>query len=88
MAGEFIEFFEELLFGSGAYLGLLLIVCVILLLTVAVKYSAIFTVPFSVLMIGLYLENASPYNNFMWASVLMVFVIVLVIAIEYKRKDT
>lgn len=86
MAGEFIEFFEELLFGSGAYLGLLLIVAIILLIVVTVKYSTIFTIPFSVLMISFYLANADPYDNFMWSAVLLVFLIILQIALEYKRK--
>lgn len=86
MAGEFIEFFNELLYGSGAYLGLLIIVALLLFISIGVKYSTLFTVPFSVLMIAFYLANADPYNNFMWSSVIMVFVIILEIAIEYKRK--
>lgn len=86
MAGEFIEFFEELLFGSGGYLGLLLMVVIMLLLVVKVKYSTIFTVPFACLMVALYIGEISSSSNFMWSSVLMVFVIILMITIEVKRK--
>lgn len=41
MAGEFIEFFNELLFGSGAWIGLILILSIALLVSYKAKYSSI-----------------------------------------------
>lgn len=86
VASESEEFFTELLFGSGAFLGLLLIIGFMLMLVVLVKYSTIVLVPFAVLMIVLYLQNVSVNSNFMWSSVLMFFCIILMFVVEAKRK--
>jgi hypothetical protein len=41
MAGEFIEFFTELMFGSGSWIGLIIIVAILLVITGINKYGGI-----------------------------------------------
>ena len=85
MAGEFIEFFEELLFGSGVIFGFLIINLMLIGLLLKVKYSAILTLPISALMIVLYFTNISVSSNFMWLTFLMFFSMILQLTIEVKR---
>jgi len=49
MAGEFADFFTQLFFGSGVWLGLLILVMFFLLLRVVNKYSIIITFPICLL---------------------------------------
>lgn len=85
MAGEFIEFFEELLFGSGVIFGFLIINLMLIGLIIRVKYATILTLPLSALMIVSYLTNLSVSSNFMWLSFLMFFSAILQLTIEVKR---
>jgi len=85
MAGEFIEFFEELLFGSGVIFGFLIINLMLIALIIRVKYATILTLPISALMIILYLTNLSVSSNFMWLTFLMFFSMILQLTIEVKR---
>lgn len=85
MAGEFIEFFEELLFGSGAWLGLILIVSIAFLVVSQVKYSSVF---FAVIFLFLgifYLEEVSSMSNFIWAVVIVWFMIPVLVLSDITR---
>jgi hypothetical protein len=57
MAGEFEDFFTQLFFGSGSWLGLILIIMLLLLLRLANKYSVILSFPICLLIGFEYLTN-------------------------------
>lgn len=74
MAGEFIEFFTELMFGTGAWLGIIIILAITLLVAYQAKYSS--AVWFMVLLmlnfeywqqIGGEIDVSS---NFMWSIII------------------
>lgn len=70
MAGEFAEFFQELLFGvesGGAWIGLGLIISMAFLVTWKVKYAGIFWAIILVFLSVEYAERISVSNNFMWS---------------------
>jgi hypothetical protein len=71
MAGEFQEFFTELLFGTGAWLGIILIVSVIVLVTFKEKLSAGIFLPICIFL-GIQYFNSVPSNsNLIWGAILM-----------------
>jgi hypothetical protein len=71
MAGEFIEFFNELLFGSGAWMGAILISAIILLVTYRVKYSGVVFMPICIFLGMQYLNTVPANSNLMWIAILM-----------------
>lgn len=79
------EFFTALLFGSGSWIGLILIMALVLLLALAVKYSSIILVPFQCFLIILYLTEISSSSIAMWSGFLMFCSIILTLIIEVKR---
>lgn len=85
-SGDFIEFFEELLFGSGSWIGLLLILGLVLLVTLKVKYSSALFVPFMIFMGLFYLENVSESVNFIYSVFLAWSSVPLLLVMEYKRQ--
>jgi len=82
---EIDDLFNALMFGSGSWLGLLLIIAIMLLIVTLVKYSSVVLLPFQALMINFYLSNIETNSNFMWSIILMFFVMILTIVIEVKR---
>jgi len=84
-AGDFIEFFTELLFGSGAWLGLIIILSLILLVVTAVKYSSVVFTPILIFLGILYLENLAADNNFLYAVLIAWGTIPILLFIEGKR---
>lgn len=74
MSGEFKEFFEELFFGSGSWLGLIIIIAIIVLVTAKEKFSGVIFLPITVLLSIHYFQNVSASNDFMWSGVLMLIV--------------
>lgn len=85
MSGEFIEFFNELLYGSGAMVGLVIILAILLLLVLAIQYGSIVGIPASIIMIILYWENIPSYSIAMWNTIIMFFGIVLMLIIDVAR---
>lgn len=83
----FAEFFNELLFGSGAWLGFLLIITIVLLLSLKVKYSSIILIPTTIMIGILYLENVAVNSNFMWATIIMFLLTPFMLLIESQRKS-
>lgn len=82
MTGEAVEFFNELLFGSGSWLGLILIIVICLLVVSRVKYASL---PMTVILlfIGLdYLQNTP--NT--WHVIVSWVTIPLLLFIDVKRK--
>ena len=70
-AGEFTEFFNELLFGTGAWLGAIIIAAVVLLVTFRVRYSGAVFMPICVFLGMQYLGTVNPQSNLTWIGVLM-----------------
>jgi len=71
MAGEFQELFNELLYGSGAWIGFLIILSIILLVSVSVKHSGIIFIPICIFIGIFYLDNVAVNSNFMWSAIIM-----------------
>lgn len=68
---EASEFFTELLYGVGSPIGILLLVSLMLLVSLADKRAGILFIPFSLIMGVSYLSNIAVDSNFMWFSLLM-----------------
>jgi hypothetical protein len=71
MAGEFIEFFNELLFGSGAWIGAIIIVSIIALTTLRTKLSGAIFMPICVFLGMEYFSKVPSNSNLMWIGILM-----------------
>jgi len=71
MAGEFAEFFNELLFGTGAYLGAILICAIVLLVTYKVRYSGALFMPITIFLGIQYLNTVPQNSNLIWVGILM-----------------
>lgn len=55
--GEWQQFFFEILYGSGSWIGLLLIVALFVIITASHKYSAVIVMPISVFVMVNYLQQ-------------------------------
>lgn len=86
MAGEIVELFTELLYGSGAMLGVIIILVLLMFLVISVKYGSIVGIPISVIMIVQYWQNVASSSIAMWNTLILFFGIVLMLIIEVKRK--
>jgi len=84
--GDFQELFQELAYGSGAWIGLIIVVGLALLITVAVKYGS-FPFVFVLIFYGLYvLDNATDPSNVLFVVPIAWACAPLLIFIEAKRK--
>jgi hypothetical protein len=83
MAGDFIEFFNELLLGSGAWFGLI-IACAILLVIASInKFGGIVAMPVAILLSFEYMDH-----DLGWNAVIMFFcgIVVLIGSIYSLNK--
>lgn len=65
------EFFTELMFGSGAWLGLLLIVAIMVLVTAKTKIGGLPMLIIGIFMGIEYFNNVSVSSNFFWSAIIM-----------------
>lgn len=65
------EVFNELLFGSGAWLGLIIILVLIIGASERSKYAGVCFIPVSLFIGIMYFDNVAVNENFMWAGVIM-----------------
>lgn len=74
MAGEFIEFFTELFFGSGAWLGLILILAILFVVAYTVKYSSVIWILVLIFLTFEYWDQVggeiSIQSSFVWAIII------------------
>lgn len=84
MAGEFTEFFNELLFGTGAWLGLILIVAIIALVTAKEKLTGGIFLPIAIFIGIEYFMNVPSNSNFMWAGIIMFVMAIYCLAMLIK----
>ena len=69
--------FEELFYGSGMWLGLLLLLSIIIALALKNKYASVLTIPIT-LFLGIdYITNAETTSHY-WGALIMFFTTVLV----------
>lgn len=66
---EASEIFHELLFGEGAWIGLILILSIAFLVGARNKYVNLLFIPILGFFGLLYLDNVSASTNFMWSAV-------------------
>lgn len=85
MAGEFIEFFTELMFGSGAWIGLMLILGFMFVVAYKVRLTSVLWI---FILLFLNLEywgqiggEISIESNFMWSIIITYLAMVLMAAI-------
>jgi len=71
MVGEAQEFFQELLFGSGAWIGLILIIAIMLLVSAKTKMGGIFMCIICIFLGLEYFSNVATSSNFMWSAIIM-----------------
>jgi len=85
MAGEALEFFTELMFGSGGWLGLILIVILLASITYKIKEAGYVSLVIAVFLALEYFENVDPSTNFYWSGVLMLlFGVSLAVSSGYR----
>jgi len=87
MAGEIVELFTELLYGSGAMIGVMIILVLLLFIVGTIKYGSIVAIPISCIMIVLYWDNIPSYSIAMWNTIIMFLGMALMLIIEVKRSD-
>lgn len=84
--GDFAELFQELAYGSGAWIGLMIVVSIALLITATVKYGS-FPMIFVLIFYGLYvLDNAADPSNILFVIPIAWMCAPLLVFIEAKRK--
>jgi len=65
------DLFHVFLFGTGGWLGLLVILAIIVLVTYKVRYSGFLFVIVSVFIGITYLSNVSVNSNLLWGAIIM-----------------
>jgi hypothetical protein len=70
--------FNELLFGSGAWLGLTMILTLIFIVTVINKYAGLIFMPLTIFLAIDYLTMIPTNSNFMWGAILMLVTSVVI----------
>lgn len=72
------DVFKELLFGSGAWLGLIIILVLIIGASERSKYAGACFIPVSLFIGIMYFDNVAVNENFMWAGVIMFIATILI----------
>jgi len=65
------EFFQELLFGSGAWLGLILIIAIMVLASAKTKIGGIPMLIIGIFVGIMYFDNVDASTNFFWSGIIM-----------------
>jgi len=71
MTTEAAEFFNQLLFGSGAWLGAILIVSIILIVTIKNRLSGAIFMPICIFLGIQYLNVVPVSSDLVWIGILM-----------------
>ncbi len=62
MAGEFVEFFTELLFGSGHWIGLIIFIVLMIVIGALNRYASIIGVALGILLSFEYMQYGLGWN--------------------------
>jgi len=82
---EVEEAFRQLLYGEGAWLGLILIVTTIMLTSYKNKYLSLVFIPITVFMGISYLDNVASNNNLTWMALVM-FITTIFLLIQLAKR--
>ena len=74
--------FDELFYGSGMWLGLLLLIAIVIAISLKTKYAGIITLPATVFIAINYFTE-----EFYWGGILMLLTGVFVIYTTFKGND-
>lgn len=83
---EVQEIFQELFFGGGAWLGLILILALIFLAGNRNKYLNLLFIPVLGFLSLLYLDNVAVSSNFMWSALICFMAMPLLLVQFVKQK--
>lgn len=75
--------FTELFYGSGSWLGLLLLLAIIMVLATSKKYLGLVMIPVTVFLGISYLS----YSELMWHSIIMFLSSIFIVISIVKRND-
>lgn len=70
MATEIQQLFQELLYGEGALLGLILIMTIVFMGSWKNKHLALFFVPFTILLGFFYIDNVAANSDLTWLALI------------------
>lgn len=84
---EVEQAFEELFFGNGMILGLLLYLTVVGLSALKVKYLGVLYAPLSFVLVLEYLDRATNTNNCFWGAILVCLSIPFLIINIFRGKS-
>lgn len=79
------EFFTELLYGSGALLGALIVICIVVVVSAYEKKAGVPLFFLTLFFTISYLQNIAVDSNFMWLSLLMFFVSLFLLYRVFKK---
>lgn len=65
------DLFNEFLYGTGAWIGCICLLAIIILVTTRVKYSGMLFTVVSIFLGIMYLDNLAVNSNFMWIAIIM-----------------
>jgi hypothetical protein len=87
MSGEFIEFFQQLLLGSGAFFGFLIIESLIIGLATKLKEIGVLMLLPNLILAFEYLSNVSTNTDLAWYGVMTILIDIFLIWYTIKHKD-
>lgn len=80
------EAFYELLFGQGAWLGLIFFIVMLFLLSARNKWANIICIPISIFIGIMYIDNVATNSNLMWGAIIMFITPVFLIVMLAEKK--
>ena len=84
---EVTEFFTELMFGEGKWIGLILILSIIILVSAKNKYASILFLPIMIFLGIEYANNVSASSDFYWSVIICFITSVFLVVNIAVRKD-
>lgn len=80
------EDFESLLFGSGAWIGLLLVMIASVVLIAISKYTAVFVVIIIIMLEVEYFNRLDMYGNYIWHMIILMFFALFIVIVALTDK--
>lgn len=84
MSGEALEFFTEFIYGSGSWLFIILVICLVALTAYNVKRSSLLFFPVLALLGLSYIEYSPNTLSLTWGAIVLWVCIPLTLFIDYK----
>ena len=87
MTQDWYILFEQLLWGSGAWIGFLVLACLSLFISAKIKYSGFLFVPFWLFIAIEYFNRIDPSNNRMWLAILSLLMMIFCMLLSLGEKE-